>query len=136
MPRIALLLALGLAGCSSQSSCASKILQVVRDPGSDRYATIEVRDCGATTGFATVVRVGRASEPQARAEDVFVADGDHGAAPVGPRGAVLMNAVWTANGKLSIAYASQARVFKNASGAKGATISYKASDPISLPPMR
>lgn len=47
-----------------------------------------------------------------------------------------MNAVWTANGKLSIAYASQARVFKNASGAKGATISYKASDPISLPPMR
>ena len=135
MLRVAPLFALGLAGCGSQPSCTSKTLQVARDPGSDRYATTEVRDCGATTDFATVVRVGRASEPQARAEDVFVADSDHGAATNGARGSVWMNVVWTAQGKLSIAYASRARVFKNASGAKGASISYRASDPISLPPV-
>ena len=125
----------GLAACNHNQLCSSDVLQVARDLGSDRYATTEVRSCGATTGYATVVRVGRASEPQAAATEVFIADSDHGAATNGARGAVWMSVVWTAPGKLSVVYASKARVFKHQAEAKGATISYRAMDPIAPGPV-
>jgi hypothetical protein len=124
---------LGLSACGMQPQCSSEVLQVARDLGSDRYAATSARNCGATTDYATVVHVGRSSEPQSSASEVFVADSDHGAATDGLQGAIWMNVVWTAPGKLSVAYASKARIFKRLPDAKGASISYKASDPLSLP---
>jgi hypothetical protein len=123
----------GLTSCGEEPLCSSEVLQVARDLGSDRYATTAVRNCGVTTGFATVVRVGRASEPQSDATEVFVADSDHGAAVRGERGAIWMNVIWSAPGRLSVAYASKARVFKRKISAEGASIAYKAGDPLSLP---
>ena len=115
--------------------CSSEVLQVARDIGSDRYASTSVRNCGATTDYATVVRVGRASEPQSAAREVFVADSDHGAATSGSRDSIWTNVVWTAPGKLSVAYASKARIFKRLPDAKGASIIYRASDRISSFPV-
>jgi hypothetical protein len=64
---------------------------------------------------------------------VFVADSDHGAAPDAGQGAIWTSVVWIAPGQLSVAYASKARVFKQVTTAKGAGITYKASDPLSSP---
>lgn len=135
-PRIWAMTLLSLTSCGSGPICSSKVLQVARDSGSDRYASTEVRSCGATTGFATIVRVGRANEAPADATEVFIADADHGAATDGGGGSIWMSVVWSAPGTLSIAYASGARVFKRLPSAKAASISYKASDPFDglLPP--
>lgn len=132
MIRSGALLLFGLCACGSP--CSSDVRHVARDFGSERYAVVEVRNCGATTGFTTVIRVGRASEPQDDAEEVLVVDSDHGEATDGADGAIWTDVVWTAPGKLSIAHASRARVFKRVTAAKGATIIFKAAEP-SQPPV-
>ena len=132
-PRLSCLAILGLTGCGTEPPCSSEVLQVARDLGSDRYAVTAARSCGATTDYATTVRVGRASEPQSAATEVFVADSDHGAATDGLGRGVWMNVVWRAPGQLAVAYATKARIFKRLPEAKGASISYTASDPVSLP---
>jgi len=126
---------LSLTGCGTEPLCSSDVQQITRDLGSDRYAVTAVRNCGATTDYATVVRVGRAGEPQSAASEIFVADSNHGAATDGQGGAIWLNVVWAAPGQLSVAYASKARVFKRVPDAKGASVRYKASDPYSLPPV-
>jgi len=80
-----------LSNCNQAPLCASDVVQVARDPGSDRYAVTESRSCGATTGVATIVRVGLASQSQEDAQEVFVA-GDGGWAD-GRRGPIWTNVV-------------------------------------------
>ncbi|MBW4331715.1 hypothetical protein KY084_12625 [Stakelama sp. CBK3Z-3] len=123
----------GVTGCTQDALCSNDVQQVARDPGSDRYAATLVRNCGATTDYATVVRVGRASEAQSAVKEVFVADTDHGAATRGAQGAIWTSVVWTAPGKLSIAYAKDARVYRQKDHAKGATISFLKSGPMAAP---
>ncbi|WP_168847834.1 hypothetical protein [Sphingomonas sp. S2M10] len=118
-----------LSGCGTDALCSSETLHVARDIGGDRVAVTSVRNCGATSDYATVISVGRATEPQAAATEIFVADSDHGAALDGGGGAIWTSVVWSAPGKLSVAYASKARVFKQLPSAKGAEIRFKASDP-------
>ncbi len=121
-----------LNGCDAISPCSSEVRQVARDSGSDRYATTLLRNCGATTAFATVVQVGRAGERESDAEDVFVADAGDAYSFEGD--AIWTSVVWTKQGQLSVAYASKARVFKRLASAKGASIRYLESDPMSVPP--
>lgn len=120
-----------LGGCGAEPMCSSKTLQVAREPGSDRFAATIVRDCGATTGYVTAILIGHAAESPKDATEVFIADSDHGAADDAGGGAIWTNVVWIAPGKLSVARASKARVFKQLSSAKGASITYRASDPLS-----
>ncbi|WP_448662696.1 hypothetical protein ACG3SL_18890 [Sphingomonas sp. CJ20] len=122
-----------LGGCGTDSTCFSKTLQVARDPGSDRFAATIVRDCGATTDYVTAILVGHRTESPKDATEVFVADSDHGAADDAGGGAIWTNVVWIAPGKLSVARASKARVFKQLPSAKGANITYRASDPLASP---
>ena len=122
-----------LAGCGAEPLCSSDVTHVARDIGSDRYAVTATRNCGATTDYATILRIGRASEPQSAASEVFVADSNHGAAAVGSGGAIWVKVVWTAPGQLSVAYDSRARVFKRVLDAKGASIRYKTGVPYSRP---
>ena len=130
-----LLAFLSLAGCGTAPLCSSKIVQVARDPGSDRYATVTSRNCGATTDYATVVRVGRASEPQDEAEEVFVADSNHGAATEGNGGTIWIDVYWPKPGQLFVARASHARVFKQRASANQVSIDYRPTDPwVGLPP--
>ena len=124
-----------LSACGTEPTCSTKVLQVARDIGSDRYASTELRDCGATTDYATIVRVGRASEPQSEAVDVFVADSDHGKATDGTGGSIFMNVVWTAPGKLAIVHDERGRVFKRVVEAKGATIRFRGSRRYEPPPL-
>jgi len=131
MSRYLLPLIAGLSGCSVAPLCTSDVVQVARDPGSNRYAVTESRNCGATTDFATVVRVGRANQAQDDAQEVFVAD--EGGTGGGRRGTIWTNVVWTGPGHLLIARASHARVFKQLAVSNGAVITYRATDPIAPP---
>jgi len=85
---------------------------------------------GATTGYVTAILIGHTAESPKAATEVFVADSDHGAADDAGGGAIWTNVVWIAPGKLAIAHASKARVFKHLPSAKGASITYRASDPL------
>ena len=123
---------LALAGCGKAPLCSSKIVKVSRDPASDLIATTELRNCGATTDYATIVRVGRAGDPTDEMTEVFVADSDHGAAAAGDGGTVWTSVVWTAPRRLSIAYASHAQLFRHIGAAGNASITYRADEP-SLP---
>lgn len=122
-----------LGGCGTDATCLSETLQVAREPGGDRFAATIVRDCGATTGYVTAILIGHKAESPKAATEVFVADSDHGAADDAGGGAIWTNVVWIAPGKLAIAHASKARVFKQLSSAEGASITYRASDPLSSP---
>ena len=131
MRRYLLLSIAELSSCSLAPLCTSDVIQIARDPGSDRYAVTESRSCGATTNVATVVRVGRGSQPQDDAQEVFVAD--DGEAASGRLGTIWTNVVWTGPGHLLIARASHARVFKQLAASNGAAIAYRATDPIAPP---
>lgn len=129
-----LLALLALAGCGKEPACSSTVSKVSRDPGSDLAAMTELRGCGATTDYATIVRVGRIGEPPDDMAEVFIADTDHGAATEGDRGAVWTSVVWTAPRRLSVAYASRARVFRHIGEVGDTTIVYRADEPsLTLP---
>jgi len=98
------------------------------------YAVTEVKDCGATTDYATVVRVGRTNERQGDAEEVFVGDSNHGAAAQSTA-ALRMRVVWTAPRQLSVVYGVHGRVFKHVAAAKGAFITFRADDVSMSPPV-
>ncbi len=130
---LALLPASALGGCGSTPLCSTEIVHKAYDRGSDRYALVEARDCGATTDTATVVKVGRSSRPADAATEVFVADSDHGATNLQRAGNIWLSVVWPRPGVLSIAYASKARIFRREPKVDGASINYIASDPLTLP---
>ncbi|KQN71657.1 hypothetical protein [Sphingomonas sp. Leaf62] len=128
-----LLPVLAVSGCGSAPVCSTEVVHKAYDRGSDRYALVEARDCGATTDIATVVKLGRSSRPADTATEVFIADSDHGATDLQRAGNIWISVVWPRPGVLSIAYASKARVFRRKPDADGASITYIASDPLTLP---
>ncbi len=124
-----------LSGCAADRPCSSKIIHKSLDPTSERFAVIEVRNCGATTDYTTVIRVGRTPEGLDSAEEVFVADSNRGKAAPGEKNAILIEIVWTPTGKLLVNHALDARIFKQLTMAKSATISYRATEPVPPPPV-
>ena len=126
---------LGIAGCSAEPRCAEKLRDKTHDQLSDRYAITVSRNCGATTDYATVVRVGRTSESLAKAEEIFVADGNHGQATMRDGGAIWIEVGWNGDGQLLVTYASKARVFRRVPFAKQVTIIYRADEPYSTDPL-
>ncbi len=122
-----------MAACDPLPECSAELVHKAYDPGSDRYAVVEERDCGATTAKAMVVRVGRASRSPDAASEVFIADDDHGLAPAMEFPNTAVSVVWRRPGELSIAYDAKARVFRRFPTAEGARITYIATDPIGSP---
>ena len=135
MVRYLLATVLALAGCSEPPLCSSRATQTAHNPTSGLYAVTEVRNCGATTDYATIVRIGRAGVLDKDAVEVFVVDSNHGEATTGYGGAIWTDVSRGAPGKLQIAFASRARVFKRLPEAQGAVIKYRATDPLTLPPV-
>ena len=121
---------LAVTGCHKPPLCSSTVLERTFDRGSDRYATTLVRQCDADTDRYTIVLVGRTTEASADAQEVFVADTNHGLAGWGANSSIWTSVGWTNPGQLSISYASKARVLSRSYAAKSATITYRATDPI------
>lgn len=83
-----------------------------------------VRDCGATTGYATHIAIGRCGEPRKQATIVFIADGDEFGSGTGGDGA-RSEMRWIAPRQLSITYSEKARLFRREPTALEARVTYR-----------
>jgi hypothetical protein len=101
------------SGC--ESMCGNHEIARVTSPGSRFDAVLFQRSCGATTGFSTqvsVVPVGTALADVAG--NVFIADDDHGRAPTAGWGGPPAHIEWSDGQRLTVRYARDARVFRQA----------------------
>jgi len=106
--------------------CDNTPLAEVPSPSGTRKAVVFQRDCGATTGFSTQVSVLPAgAKLRDDGGNVFVADTDHGAAPSGPGGGPVVEAVWVAEDRLVIRHHRLARVFRSEARAGNVVVAYE-----------
>ena len=99
---------------TSCSPCADDIVQQVAAPGGSHTAVVVVRDCGATTDYASLVAIIRPGGKIPRKRGiVFSADSGHGTALSQPNGALFIDVSWRDATHLHIAYDSRVRVFRH-----------------------
>jgi hypothetical protein len=99
---------------TSCSPCTDEIVQQLPAPGGSRTAVFLVRDCGATTDYASLVAIIRPGGKIPRKRGiVFSADTGHGSAVSQPNGALFIDVSWRDATHLHIAYDSRVRVFKH-----------------------
>lgn len=124
----------GLTACSDLSDCRNQVLAEKTSPDGWHVATLFVRDCGATTGYATQLAIAERGVPLDRATVAFIADEDHGSALTqGP--AIWTEMRWTNSAELFFAYAEQARIFRRQHRIGNIRIRYRATGPMTLPPV-
>jgi hypothetical protein len=117
--------ALALGGCGGL--CGEEVVQHEPSPYGWGTAIVFVRDCGATTGFATqVALVGNVDAGQRERNVVFVADDDHGAAPSWPGGGTRVRVRWVDASHLEVAHHPRARTFQREESHGGIRITYAA----------
>jgi hypothetical protein len=110
---VLLLLALTLADCDHWP-CSNDIVYRVISPSGTRVAVHVVRNCGATTDYASLVAITAPGAGVPRDSSVvFSADSGHGAAPSGPNGALDITFRWSDSTHLRITYDSRIRVFRH-----------------------
>jgi hypothetical protein len=106
-----LLVAFALSACSQ---CADEVVHEATSPSGATKAVFFVRNCGATTDYASSVCI---ISPGAKVPKdhgiVFTADSNHGAAPLQPNGALPISVTWVDSDHLRITYDSRARVFRS-----------------------
>ncbi|MEO8365711.1 MAG: hypothetical protein ABI538_05835 [Pseudoxanthomonas sp.] len=107
------------------SMCANDILAEVPSPDGAYKAIMFQRDCGATTGFSTQVSVLRSSRALGDdADNAFVADTDHGAAPSAPGGGPEVGIRWLSPTSLAIPRHRLARVYVAEPHVGGINVAY------------
>jgi len=119
-------LLMALCGCGL---CGNDIVQEVISPDGQKKAVIFQRDCGATTAFSTQISVLPRQDSPSGSGNIFVADADHGAVPVGPKGVMDIRVRWESDRKLVIAHPLQARVFLKEANWGLVSIRYELQDP-------
>lgn len=136
MPRyaIGILLLTGLSACSLGTDCDDQVTISKASPDGRHIARLFVRNCGATSGYVTQLAIGDRSAPLSRSTVVFIADDSHGEALTdGP--AIWTDMHWNSSTELFLAYAERATVFKKLDRAGSARIRYRATSPMTLPPV-
>ncbi len=110
-------------GCSL---CSNRMITEVKSPRASHKAVLFERDCGATTGFVIHVSLLRASDvlPSGKG-NVFVADDDHGRAPLAHQGKTNIDLCWRTERDLLIRYPERARIFLRATEVDAVRISYE-----------
>ncbi|MGY4396994.1 hypothetical protein ACVWZA_002185 [Sphingomonas sp. UYAg733] len=122
-----------LSGCDGADLCSNTLVEKLLDPTGTHVAYHYVRNCGATTDYATSVAIGAPGEDTAKADVVFTADSGHGAARTEGEG-IWLRMTWTRPGMLFVSHAEKARIFRQESQARGVGITYRASDgPVAVP---
>jgi len=100
-------------GCPSM--CGNREIVRVTSPSGRLDAVLFERSCGATTGFSTQVAVVPVGKPLADVGgNVYVADDDHGKAPVAGWGGPPARIEWRDGQSLIVHYARESRVFEQA----------------------
>lgn len=126
----ATLIAIVLSACNrSCALCESTTVRTLASPDGQRRAVLLVRDCGATTGFATHLALVRAFDPDPESANVLVLDTDHGRAPWNEDGSVPVGLTWLDGVNLRVEYPQTARSFLRREYVDGISIRYEASAP-------
>jgi hypothetical protein len=92
--------------------CGNDLLSETLSPNLTYRVVIFQRDCGATTGFSTQASILKSGEilPN-ESGNLFIADTDHGKAPVGVGGGPEVKASWINSHSVRLTYHKNARVF-------------------------
>jgi len=105
-----LLAVLPLAACGVGDTCEDSVASRIASPDGKHDAVLFNRDCGAATGASTQISILPAGAKPEGKGNVFIADGEHGAAPAswgGPWAAMR----WTAPDRLEITFDRIAGVY-------------------------
>jgi hypothetical protein len=111
------------AGCSD--GCGNTLVTRSAAPDGRHAAAMFERDCGATTGFSTQISILAPAEQPAGAGNVFRADDDHGAAPIGDWNGSWAELKWLSADRLLIRYAARSRIFEQRRDVSGVQITYQ-----------
>ena len=110
---------------SCTSTCGVNLVNRVPSPDGQWEAVIYERSCGATTDFSThlsVLRTG-ARVPN-KPGNLFIADSDHGSAPLVEGNVINMSIQWAGSDSLVVRYDRRARVFAQVSHVQNITVAY------------
>jgi hypothetical protein len=123
-----LLILFGIPGALwwfSGEMCENSIVRTVDSPDGKRTLALFERSCGATTGFSTQISVLGRGEVSTGSGNAFIADANHGAAPLGEWGGPWAEIQWLANEHVLIRYAQGSRVFEKDEQVSGVKITYQ-----------
>lgn len=119
---------LGAAGCGAgPDPCERTEVNRVAAPTGDRTAVVFVKNCGATSGYSTHVSLVGPGEAIGNANEIFSADGDDGAVPLGPDNALALRLTWPAADRLVIEFPAGTRTFTQRPERGPIKIDYRAS---------
>lgn len=116
------LLVPALQGCSL-FSCGDEVTARAVSPDRRWLAAVLVRNCGATTDFATHVTIVEAADEPDDSGDIFVAEA--GGAPQAPKGGPEIRLRWLGPDHLLVAYDVRAEVFHQVVRRRGLRIDYR-----------
>jgi hypothetical protein len=99
---------------SCNSLCKNEIITELPSADGKLKAVVFQRDCGATTDYSTQVSILKISDKLAnKGGNIFAADSNHGAAPIGEKGGPNVDVAWKGESRLLIKHHPKARLFKS-----------------------
>ncbi len=98
-----------------RSMCTNDLVSEIPSPDGARKVVVFQRDGGATTAASIQASVVAVDAPlPSTSGNLFVADSDHGKAPVTGSGTPQVQIAWTSPRELVLRYDARARVFESA----------------------
>ncbi|GEM_PF-1014153 len=123
---LALVVAL-VTWCLLKEGCANELLNTYRSPNGAFKVVVFARNCGATSGFSTQAAVLDGDQDWGNESgNLWIADGNHGAAPSGPGGGPEVRVRWLSGQVLELSHHPKARIFKAEADWGGVHIVYNA----------
>lgn len=114
---------------ASDNLCSNRVISQQASPDRSSKIVTFVRDCGATTAFsvqAAFLPVDNLLPPNPKS--VFVADDDHGRAPIDSTGVPSVLIRWRDARSVVVQYPSLVRIFKADASSSGIQIRYSPID--------
>jgi hypothetical protein len=123
---IGFLLGLCLTACAAcGDSCRNDVLSETKSPDNKLKVVVFERDCGTLTSFSTQVSIVSAQAAPEGRGNLFVADDNNRAVPVGPRGTIEIKLRWESSSSLLLSYPKKAQVFMKKPEVAGVAVRYE-----------
>ncbi len=105
--------------------CNNVVLAQYLSPNNKLKAVTFQRDCGATTSFSTQVSIISSTDAlKNESGNIFIADTNHDAAPIGQGGGPEVQINWLSDSHLQIQKHNLARIFRAETKYEGIKIEY------------
>ena len=109
----------------SDALCSNEVIRQLASPDGSLKIVTFVRDCGATTSFSVQAAFLPVADPlPTNPKSFFVADDDHGRAPIDSTGVPIVVVRWRDAQSMVLRYPAPARIFKADTSSSGIRIHY------------